>query len=443
MDNSISTKRRRRAENNLISDDASTTAAAAIDTSKVYEDTLKQQLDVPLKQGASYCNSDSIPPLQQLEQRRTQLEIELKKLNEQIHSITINNNIDEQTIPNNDTNLLVAIENDCIAMILSYLDPISLAKCEMTSTKMKKIANSTWDTIEKNVCRMACRSEKKSTKERIIRHTLASNFARKVEHNIMKGDKKFRQNIWAHGSYLPSYGYIATDTEGCDDYEIFVRFSDGTKNWPDSNGTGTDEHLFCQGFEVDDEVYTNAVLWSQRNGEDQPDMNLRLDLQLRKFGLFSDMNPNELHSGYVHHRQGQEKVFEPKFSEFVDRIKKLLATVVAVHKETRKVYLLSSSLGFPDDMGWYDNDCRYGFDGDEMKTESGSGEICFIRFIADTDEESKDEEEYQPRFCLSIEYDCPMEEYMLVRRAEGYGSRIWQRIKKLGNEIDGQTAGRG
>jgi len=443
MDNSISTKRRRRAEDDLISNDFSSAAAAvAIDTSKVlHKDTPIQQQLCVLKQGAPQDNNDSIPLLQQLEQKRTQLEIELKKLNEQIHSIKIDY---DETVPSNDikSSLLIAIENDCIAMISSYLDPISLAQCEMTSTKMKKIADSTWDTIEKNVCRMKCRSEEKTAKERIIRHTLASNFARKVEHNIMSGDNKFRQNIWSHESYLPSYGYIATDCWGSNEYEIFVRFSDGTKNWP-VNGVGTDEHLLCQGFEVDDEVYTNAVLWSQMNGEDQPDMNLRLDLQLRQLELFSDVNPNELHSGYDVHRQGQEKVYEPKFSEFVDRIKKLLATVVAVHKETRKVYLLSSSLGFTDDVEWYNNGCRYGFDGDEMNTENGSDEICCIRLIADTDEENKGDDGYKPRFCLSIEYHCPMEEYKLVERRRGYGSRIWQRIKPLGNPIDGQTAGRG
>ena len=215
----------------------------------------------------------------------------------------------------------------------------------------------------------------------------------------MNGDNKFRQDIWSHGSYLPSYGYIATDCWECNEYEMFVRFSDGTKIWP-GNGVGTDEHLLCQGFDFDDEIYTNA--WLQN--ADPPYMNLRIDFQLRNLGLFQDVDPNELHSGYDLHRRGQEKVFEPKFSEFVDRIKKLLATVVAVHKETRKVYLLSSSLGFTDDVGWYDYTSQYGFDGDEMNTESGSGEICWLRLIADTDEESKDEEEYQPRFCLSIGY---------------------------------------
>ena len=174
MDNSISTKRRRRAEDHLVSHDISTTTAA-IDTSKVlHKDTPSpiQQLDAPLKQGAPYDNnvnvSDSIPLLQQLVQKRTHLEIELKKLNEQIHSITINStNKNDETIANNNdikSSLLIAIENDCIAMILSYLDPISLAQCEMTSTKMKKIADSAWDTIEKNVCRMDCRCVQKSAK---------------------------------------------------------------------------------------------------------------------------------------------------------------------------------------------------------------------------------------------------------------------------------------
>ena len=253
----------------------------------------------------------------------------------------------------------------------------------------------------------------------------------------MNGDNKFRQNIWAHESYLPSYGYIATDCWGCNEYEIFIRFSDGTKSWP-VNSVGTDEHLLCQGF--DNEIYTNA--WLQDNG-DPPYMNLMMDCQLRYLELFSDMNPNELHSGYDINRRGQEKVFQPKFSEFVARIKKLLATVVAVHKETRKVYLLSSSLGFTDDIGWYDYASQYGFDGDDVNTGSGSGEFCWLRLIADTDEENKDngedEEEYQPRFCLSIRYHCPMEEYQLVRRDERYGNRIWQRIKTLGNEIDGQN----
>ena len=321
-------------------------------------------------------------------------------------------------------------------MMLSYLDPISLAQCEMTSTKMKKIADSTWDTSEKNVCKMDCTSAQKCAKERIIRHTLASNFARKVEHNIMNGDDKFSRNIWAHESYLPSYGYIKTDCWECDEYEIFVRFSDGTKSWP-VNGVGTDDHLLCQGF--DNEVYTNVVLWRQMNYEDHPDMNLTMDLQLRNLELFSDVTPNELHSGYDVHRQGQEKVYEPKFSEFVDRIKKLLATVVAVHKVTRKVYLLSTSVGFADNLGWYKNDSRYGFEGDVVKTESGSGEVCCIQLIADTDDLNKDEEEYQPRFSLSIDYRCPMEEYKLVRRDERSGNRIWQRIKTLGNEIDGQN----
>ena len=346
--------------------------------------------------------------MQQLEQKRTQLEIELKKLNEQIlPSIKINDTkrVDETVPSNNNINssLLIAIENECIAMILSYLDPISLAKCEMTSTRMKKISDSTWDIIEKNVCRMECTSEEKSAKERIIRHTLASNFARKVEHNIINGDDKFSRNIWHHGSYLPSYGYI--DCWECNEYEMFIRFSDGTKNWP-VNGVGTDEHLLCQGFDFDDEIYTNA--WLQN--ADPPYMNLRIDFQLRNLGLFQDVDPNELHSGYDVHHPGQEKVFEPKFSEFVDRIKKLLATVVAVHKETRKVYLLSTSVGFVDNLGWYDNDGRYGFEGDVVKTESGSGEVCCIQIIANTDEENKDEEEYQPRFSLSIDYRCPMEE---------------------------------
>ena len=60
-------------------------------------------------------NSISIPLLQQLEQKRTQLEIELKKLNGQIlPSIKINDTkrVDETVPSNNNINssLLVAIE---------------------------------------------------------------------------------------------------------------------------------------------------------------------------------------------------------------------------------------------------------------------------------------------------------------------------------------------
>ena len=118
MDNIISTKRRRRAEDDLLISDVSTaTAAAAKDTSKVHKDTpiQQQQQDAPLKQGA-YAKNDngSIPLLQQLEQKRTELEIELKNLNEQIHSITINSTKNDETIPNNDikSSLLIAIENE-------------------------------------------------------------------------------------------------------------------------------------------------------------------------------------------------------------------------------------------------------------------------------------------------------------------------------------------
>ena len=99
----------------MISDDVSTTAAAAIDTSKVHKDTPIQQLCLA-QQGAPQDNNDngSILLLQQLEQKRTQLEIELTKLNEQIQSITINNNnLDDETTPSNDikSSLLIAIES--------------------------------------------------------------------------------------------------------------------------------------------------------------------------------------------------------------------------------------------------------------------------------------------------------------------------------------------
>ena len=50
----------------------------------------------------------------------------------------------------------------------------------------------------------------------------------------------------------------------------------------------------CQGFDFDDEIYTNA--WLQN--ADPPYMNLRIDFQLRNLGLFQDVDPNELHSGY-------------------------------------------------------------------------------------------------------------------------------------------------
>ena len=292
MDYSISTKRRRRVEDELIS----AAAAAAIDTSKVHEDTSlqKQQLGLQ-KQGAPQDNNDSIPLLQQLEQKRTQLEIELKKLNEQILSITINSTkINDETVHSNNNNinssLLVAIENDCIAMIWSYLDPISLAQCELTSTKMKNIADSTWDTIEKNVCRMKCRSEEKTAKERIIRHTLASNFARKVEQRIMSnnGKNRFRDKLWNHSTYLPSHGIINEEHE----YEMFVRFADGSKdckiskdfnNW---QANDIDENLLSQGFDKD--AWSNYVLQSNYLGKEVPDLYLWMDLNLRDLGLFTE-----------------------------------------------------------------------------------------------------------------------------------------------------------
>ena len=87
------------------------------------------------------------------------------------------------------------------------------------------------------------------------------------------------------------------------------------------------------------------MLWKDQYNEDHPDLNLWMNLRLEGFDIFDDVDLNKLCS------RKESCLFEPEFTNFEEKIRMLLTTVVAVHKETRKVYLLAASWGFDGDRG--------------------------------------------------------------------------------------------
>ena len=75
---------------------------------------------------------------------------------------------------------------------MGYLDPISVGQCEMTSTKLKRAADSVWATIEEHICPRATKRSKnaQSAKGRIVRQYIASKFCRGVEARTLRNRKE-------------------------------------------------------------------------------------------------------------------------------------------------------------------------------------------------------------------------------------------------------------
>ena len=114
----------------------------------------------------------------------------------------------------------------------------------------------------------------------------------------------------------------------------------------------------------------------------------------------------------------------------------MLTTVVAVHKQTRKVYLVSTTWGFDKEEGWVEANV-YSICGTHLKTVRGSKETCYLSIYLDTDEDNKGyEEEYLPQIRLRLDYYCPTTEYRYLRfepwENSNHGTRIWQKEKSCG-----------
>ena len=350
--------------------------------------------------------------LHRLERKAIEVEAELKRIHAKIHHLRSK----ERRITGDNDNTPIHIVGSCLIDIISFLDPKSAAQCEMTSIAMKKAARSAWPNIENNICPMKeHRSEATSIKERCVRHFVASRFAREVESNITrrKGSNNFRKNIQAHASYLPSHGYIGQEEH----YEIFVRLGDGQLGVGSGNKMdilGPDNIVLSQGFNNDsftNRFYQPECDYEQRGGN--VFMNLVLNLRLGWEHVFPHM-PNDFCSS-------KEKcVYHPEFDEMHRFAHHLLVTVVAVHRETHKAYLMYTTWGFEEDKGWEGS--MYCFEGTWMQTEQGSGETCVLSLQADTFEYD-DDMDCIPYFRLELVYYCPREEYSYGRRRYTCGDK--------------------
>lgn len=120
-----------------------------------------------------------------------------------------------------------SIDSDSLVGILSYFDPTSVGRCEMTSKKMKRAAESAWSAIEESYISKFCfiskdaRSSAKSARERVVIHFVLP--AREFWIRQRKGNNKSRRYLHANPSYLSSHG-VLDETEN---YEYYLRISDG------------------------------------------------------------------------------------------------------------------------------------------------------------------------------------------------------------------------
>ena len=93
---------------------------------------------------------------------------------------------------------LLRIGDDSLSRILTYLDMVSIGRCDKTCKSMKLASKSAWHSLEKQIDLRYASSFGDSAKEKFLRFFLASKFARRAESQSNKHQIEGHEEVCMH-----------------------------------------------------------------------------------------------------------------------------------------------------------------------------------------------------------------------------------------------------
>ena len=224
---------------------------------------------------------------------------------------------------------MLAIGGDSLLSILSFLDMKDLALVEMVSLGMQRAALQRYESID--VQTISNKSRAGTAKKRAIRYYFASTYAREMEPLVprhLASTEDESDHLCTGGGRCQFPSSLFTNPSP-DTHELFVRFAKNVEN----NNAGSPQ-LIIEGF-------TKFVLDGSRVIFDIGAMDLSAWPDMRTVIDWSNNSGDDDISDNIWDDDA------PPFDHLI--LKSLVATVVAVEKESGKVYLVNGTHNDPTD----------------------------------------------------------------------------------------------